>query len=39
MIGGNKGLPPIMDNFFVFRENTNNLRNFKLYQMKTKENR
>ena len=22
--------PPIMDNFFIFRENTNNLRNFQI---------
>ena len=22
--------PPIMDNFFIFRENTHNLRNFQI---------
>ena len=36
MIGGNKGLPPIMDNFFIFRENTNNLRNFQIISNENK---
>ena len=32
----NKRLPPIMDNFFIFRENTNNLRNFQIISNENK---
>ena len=34
----NRYAPPIMDNFFIFRENTHNLRNFQIILNENKKN-